>query len=120
IVERYRDGKPWQDTDLFTQIYARRIANGETLRGCRTIKDLLAYYYSEVDALHADMAVNGFRAVVDGAPVPLPEVFIGRDGEVILSNQGNHRVAMAKQLGMPHILAKVKTVHADLVDWPDL
>jgi hypothetical protein len=120
IVQRFVSGIRWEDTELFRDIYARRLAAGEILRGCSTIEALAAKYYAEVDAMYLHMRDHGFLARIDGVLVPLPEVFIGRDGEVILSNQGNHRVAMAKVLQLPWILATVRTRHAELERMPDL
>jgi len=59
-------------------------------------------------------------------------VLIGRSGEVMLGNQGNHRVAMAKLLGLEKVPCEVivrHTVwqrlrinnpdHYDVVEHPD-
>src|SRR5690349_21044700 len=88
IVQRYRDGKRWEETDLFRDIYARRIKS-EPVRGEATIEALLAQYYSRVDGMFEDLKRNGFRE-----NCPLPKLLIGRDGEVFIGNQGNHRLAM--------------------------
>jgi len=120
FTQRFVNKLPWEETDLFKDIYARRFAEGQTVRGCKTIEELAAQYYREVDALYLDMRDYGFRGRINGEEVELPEVFIGRDGEVILSNQGNHRVAIAKLLNLPYILARVRTRHADLPTLPDL
>jgi hypothetical protein len=37
----------------------------------------------------------------------LPKLLIGRDGEVFIGNQGNHRLAMAQVLGLPRIAGEV-------------
>lgn len=116
MAQRFREGRRWEETDLFKEIYSVRIGRGEEVRGCTTIDELLEQYYGEVDPLYADMRDHGFRERIDGRIPPLPEVFIARDGEVILSNNGNHRVAIAKLLELPWILARVRTIHADCPD----
>jgi hypothetical protein len=42
---------------------------------------------------------------------PLPVFLIGRDGEVFIGNQGNHRLAMAQVLGLPRIAGEVICRH---------
>jgi hypothetical protein len=55
---------------------------------------LLAQYYSRVDGMFEDLKRKGFQ------DCPLPKLLIGRDGEVFIGNQGNHRLAMAQVLGL--------------------
>jgi hypothetical protein len=112
IVERYRDGKRWEDTDLFLDVYARRLEHGP-VRGEATFKGLVAQYYSRVDGMFADLKANGFKTADHrGKAVPLPGILIGRNGEVFLNNQGNHRVAMAQVIGLEHIAGRIVCRHA--------
>jgi hypothetical protein len=105
IVQRYRDGFPWEATELFADTYARRIKT-ESIRGEATMQDLLRQYYTRVDGMFADLKRNGFRA--DG---PLPKLLIGRDGEIFIGNQGNHRLAMAQVLGLDKFAGEVICRH---------
>jgi hypothetical protein len=105
IAQRYRDGRPWEDTDLFRDLYSRRIQS-EPIRGEATMAGLLAQYYTRVDAMFADLKKNGFRA-----DKPLPKLLIGRDGEIFIGNQGNHRLAMAQVLGLQRIAGEVICRH---------
>lgn len=107
IVQRYSEGMRWEDTDLFACAYARRFEAGDSVRGEWSMKDLLAQYYSRVDGMFADLKKNGFRA---GAP--LPKLLIGRDGEVFIGNQGNHRFAMARVIGLNRIAGEVICRHS--------
>lgn len=118
--QRFVEGRAWEDTDLFKQIYAVRFGRGEVIRGCKTWDELVEQYGTVVDALYEDMRANGFRERIDGALPSLPEIYIGRDGEPIVTNQGNHRVAIAKLLGLPWILARVRMMHADFAGELDL
>ena len=106
IVQRYREGRRWEETDLFTHTYPKRFARGETVRGEPTLEALLAQYYSRVDGMFEDMRRKGFR---DGHPLPV--LLIGRDGEVFIGNQGNHRLAMAQVLGLERIAGEVLCRH---------
>jgi hypothetical protein len=105
IVQRYAEGLEWEETDLFVDTYARRIAE-EPIRGERTIEGLLEQYRTRVDAMFEDMRANGFRA--DATP---PILLIGRDGEVFIGNQGNHRLAMAQVIGLDRIAGEVICRH---------
>jgi hypothetical protein len=91
IIERYSEGKAWEETDLFTDLYRRRFERGDSIRGELTMKGLLAQYYSRVDGLFEAMKRDGFQSKQSR----LPRLLVGRDGEVFIGNQGNHRLAMA-------------------------
>lgn len=95
IEQRYRDGARWEDTDLFARIYARRFAEGGEVRGEATIEGLLAQYYGRVDEMFESLRSEGFRAAD-----PMPGFLLGRGGEVFIGNQGNHRLAMCRLLGI--------------------
>jgi hypothetical protein len=75
------------------------------------MEELLAQYYGRVDQMFADLKTNGFR---EGHP--LPKLLIGRDGEVFIGNQGNHRLAMAQVLGLPRIAGEVICRHSLLIE----
>lgn len=113
IVQRYIDGLPWLETELFRGSYANRFNAGKGVRGAISLTDLAAQYETRVDAMFASLKADGFLEVVEGRSVPLPKVHVARTGEIILGNQGNHRVAMAKVIGLSGILARLHTVHSD-------
>jgi len=121
IALRYRDGMRWEETPLFRKTYAERFAKGQSIRGRRTEAELLAQYYGRVDAMYADMRANGFR--LNSAPIP---VYIAADGEILLGNQGNHRLAMAQVLGLPFVVVDVlgsqpgRLANIELLPEPDL
>jgi hypothetical protein len=108
IAQRYQDGARWEETDLFRNAYAARIARRESVRGCWSMKALLAQYYSRVDGMFEDMKHRGFFVEAG----PLPTLLIGRDGEIFIGNQGNHRLAMAQVLGLARIAGKVVCTHS--------
>lgn len=105
VVQRYVEGREWGETDLFREVYARRIAK-EPIRGEATFEGLLEQYRTRVDGMFADLKRNGFRA-----DQPLPIFLIGRDGETFIGNQGNHRLAMAQVLGLDRIAGEVICRH---------
>jgi hypothetical protein len=110
IARHFLDGVPWRQTPLF-RIYRERLAQGESVRGSSSIGAISADYNTRVTALFEDMKANGFRSVVDGRPTsPIP-VYIGHDGEMLLSNQGNHRLAIAKILNLDSIVVQIVGRH---------
>lgn len=102
VRQHFEQGEPWADTPLFQNIYRVRFANGETIRGCETWGDLERQYQSRVDGLFADMRRNGFRQ--DEPPIP---VYIDAGGEILVGNQGNHRLAIAQVLRLPFVLVRI-------------
>lgn len=106
IHQRYAQGLPWEETVLFRETYRRRIAN-EPIRGCPSLKELLAQYYTRVDGMFADLKRNGFRS-----DQPLPKLLIGRGGEVFIGNQGNHRLAMAHVIGLKRFAGEIVCRHS--------
>jgi hypothetical protein len=109
IVQRYRDGRRWEKTNLFADNYRRRFESGEPIRGCATMSELLDQYYSRVDRMFEDLKRNGFRE-----DRPLPKLLVGRDGEVFIGNQGNHRLALAQVIGLDRIAGEVICRHSQL------
>lgn len=109
IVQRYSEGRRWEETDLFADTYRRRFESGDTVRGEPTMEALVAQYYSRVDGMFADLKRKGFRECSQ-----LPKLLIGRDGEVFIGNQGNHRLAMAQILNI-RIAGEVICRHRSLI-----
>lgn len=111
IRQRFTEGRRWEETDLFREIYRRRFAEGDQVRGATTIEELAAQYYDRVDALHDGMKRDGFLLKVRGQIVPLPGLFVGRSGEVFIGNQGNHRLAIAQVLGLKQFAGRIVCRH---------
>ena len=73
---------------------------------------LIAQYYTRVDGMFESMKRDGFTIRVAGNPVPLPEWLVGRDGDVFIGNQGNHRLAIARVLGLDRIAGRIRCRHS--------
>lgn len=113
IHQRFVQGWDWKDTDLFRKKYAKRFGRGEKIRGADNADDLAVLYSSEIDALFENMKQNGFviRRDPTGRLHSLPHLHIGRTGELILGNNGNHRVAIAKVLRLGRIPCWIRSRH---------
>lgn len=107
IVQRFTEGRDWIETDLFADVYARRLAKDGRIGSCRSLSELAAEYERRIDKLYASMKRDGFRTEIEGRKLTLPVFLIGRGGEVFIGNQGNHRLAIAQVLGLEKIAGRI-------------
>ncbi len=112
IAQHFRDGVPWLETDIFRQSYTDRFARGEVVHGRKSLEELADQYDVRQAELFEDLRKNGFVGRVDGV-VQAPDVYLGRDGELFLGNDGNHRISMAKLLGLPSVQVRIRTRHPE-------
>lgn len=112
MVQRFVDGACWLETDLFRDTYARRMAKEGQIAGVRTLRELAVDYDKRIGGLYRDMRDNGFRVESEsGKRLSLPVFLVGRTGELFIGNQGNHRLAIAKILGMERIAGRIACRH---------
>lgn len=83
------------------------------VRGCYTWADLVRQYETRVEDLAKSLQRDGFLTHSSGGKAyPLPGLYIGRDGEIFIGNQGNHRLAIAHAFGIKEIVGRVVCRHA--------
>lgn len=112
IVQRFVDGREWLETDLFTDAYSRRLKRDGRVGRCGSLAELAKDYERRFGVLFEEMRRDGFRLTSHkGKPHPLPSLLIGRDGDVFIGNQGNHRLAIAKVVGLGEIAGRVVCRH---------
>ncbi len=111
IVQRFAKGFSWEDTDLFRDVYTRRFKTDNEIRGTSSIKELAEQYYLRIDALYESMSRDGFLTESQGKALDLPGFLIGRGGEYFIGNQGNHRLAIAKVIGLEKIAGRIVCRH---------
>lgn len=117
IVERFDEGRPWRDTMLFVNHYNDLITS-RRIRGKTSISELETHY-CVYDNLYKDIMINGIRVPTLRDPDPtFIHVHMGPDGEVIASDNGNHRIAIAKYLQLPSIPVKVLRKHKRCTSFP--
>lgn len=108
IVQRFTQGRRWEDTELFRDLYKRRFKHGRSVRGATSLEALAAQYYDRVDGLYHSMKRDGFLLeTAEGKPLPLPGFLVGRHGEIFIGNQGNHRLAIAQVIGLDRIAGRI-------------
>lgn len=118
VIQHFRDGVQWEETDLF-QIYAQRMSRGDSVRGCKNVLELKRSYERTIDPLYVGLQRHGFLLPKqrNQKANDLPHVHIARDGEIIFGNGGNHRFAMAKLLGIEQMPC---VVHARHLGWQNV
>jgi hypothetical protein len=113
MVQHFKQGVEWEDTDLFKSIYAVRFARGESVHDAQSLVEMKLVYQKRYDSMFESLRCHGFLFKADdkGLPVKLPHVHIGRDGELLYGRDGNHRLAMAKILAIGQIPCLVYVRH---------
>jgi hypothetical protein len=112
LMLHFREGRRWTETPIFRR-YAARFNRGEVIRGCRSIEELERVYQEDMDGLYESLRRRGFlsRRLFIRRRKDLPNVYLGRDGEIIFGAEGNHRLALAKVLGLNEIPCRVLERH---------
>lgn len=112
MVEHFVHGVPWEDTVLFTDTYARRMAKDGHIGSYGTIAEVAEHYRRRFDPMFEALKRDGFSLTDDiGRPHPLPTLLVGRGGEVFIGNNGNHRLAIAKVIGLKQIAGRIVCRH---------
>lgn len=114
MVEHLRNGAAWRDTPLF-EYYTRLLENRGVFLGMRNIAEIERYYTEHFDEMVNSISEHGFRvsAETDGR-IDIPHVHIGRDGEFLFGDNGNHRLVIAREVGVERIPCRVRARH---VSW---
>lgn len=106
LVERFQEGRSWEDTEWYWWL----MDNIE--------QDIIRYEHpaavrrrlSEVDRLFEDMKYNGYCDARHNDVTEYISVDIGRDGRIFL-DEGRHRAAIAKILGIKRVPVRVFVRH---------
>jgi len=130
VVDRFENGTPWEETDIYREAF-ERIENGEThWNGCRTVDDI-EQRIDHLEQLYETIGDSGFKSqselhsksvksiVLSGSfsrSLTDIAVAIGRDGEFLFVD-GNHRLAIAHILQLDEIPTRVVVRHEQ---WQDI
>ncbi|WP_280770889.1 hypothetical protein [Salipaludibacillus daqingensis] len=111
IREHFEEGVDWENTELF-RIYEERLKKEKIVIGCTTINELVDRYESKIDSMYLHIKANGILLPSkDNPEIDMIYVYIDRDGQFLFSADGNHRLSIAKILGIESIPVKVKARH---------
>jgi len=113
VRQRYAGGVAWRDTDLFVYHYSVMVHSGAA-RGYSDLYALERHYINTYDKLFDLIEKEGIRRPTLSNPWPSwMYLHIGRNGELIWSSKGNHRLAMAIVCGYSSIPVRVLARHAE-------
>lgn len=118
IIQRFKEGRRWEDTAIFRTYASRfdRNAPAEMVRWTRTLPQLVREYHRRVDGLYRNMRDQGFVLRFDTRGrclTEVPHVHIGRSGDILFGRNGNHRLSIAKVLGLDRFFCEVRARHQD-------
>jgi len=110
IKQRYENGIPWEETELFKRGMKLIKSHGKSYKYASSKEELLEKlkYY---EYLLIDIKENGFKTQREQKKIkPHKEVTvnIGRNGSFLFNDGGRHRLSIAKVLGLSEIPVVVK------------
>ncbi|GEL07227.1 ParB/RepB/Spo0J family partition protein [Salisediminibacterium halotolerans] len=112
LVQRFIYDYEWPDTDIFKN-YEKRLKDEEEVLGCKSIDQLEERYEEKIDKLYFEIKKNGFLNPNEDNKVDPIYIYIDRYGELIYSDNGNHRLAIAKILKIDKIPVLVHSRHKE-------
>lgn len=113
LHEHFGEGIAWEKTTLFMSEYRKRIDSGRIIKGAKTLEELAKVYEKKYDTLFEQLRENGFLSPEEQKKIDPIFVYIGREGEIIYTSNGNHRLAMALELGIEEIPVRVWWRHKE-------
>jgi hypothetical protein len=113
VDDRFVRGRDWAKIPYIKKAL-RKVARGERAWGnrCATAADVMARC-RYLDELHASLQRQGYSTERRSGELAFTHflVNIGRNGELIRNNDGKHRIILARQIGLPHLPARVFIRH---------
>lgn len=112
IVEHFEKNIPWEQTVLFKKRYAHLLEERGTFLGCTSLKEIARKYENKIDPLYEKIKKNGIipRSLKNPFIEPI-YLHIGRNGDFIFTTGGNHRLTIAKILGIEFIPVRIWIRH---------
>ncbi len=122
LREHFVEGKPWSQTDYYQRVLGQ-VLGGHHKRGMTTRTDVDARC-AELDRLYRQINDDGYKSLDEVRARPTTStgyedevsVRIGRDGDLLFED-GRHRLAIAKILGVERIPVKVTVRHSEWFDF---
>lgn len=110
--EHFVQGIAWEETSLFKQ-YEQEFLDKPHVQGCRNMDELITLYEQKYDALYQQLASEGIKSARHGIDIDPIYIYIHADGRFVYTSGGNHRLNMAKVLGLKSIPVRVRGRHAE-------
>ncbi|MCC5943259.1 MAG: hypothetical protein JJU37_17075, partial [Balneolaceae bacterium] len=112
LLQRYNEKKDWLETELFQERYIPKIEKGLKVRGLSNINSLLELYTGYYDTLYQDIKKYGVRTKFENGECIDPlYIHIYKDGEILFTSDGNHRLFIYHLLGYKKIPVRVWMRH---------
>jgi len=111
ILQRYREGRRWIDTDLF-KIYERKLGRGKRAKGYHRLEDLEEHYKRIYDSVFESLTRDGVLPSGNKNPGVAPiYVMLYKNGEILYTVDGNHRLYMCIAADIKEIPVRVWMRH---------
>jgi len=128
LVRHFKQDVNWKETEYYNRKLATIRAN-ETWRGCNS-KDDLDGFFQRIDSLFEIIRDEGYKTQAEllaespektkdlnnDAAVPIHNeigINIGRSGEFLWQNKGQHRLCIAQLLNLDYVPVQVLTRHKE-------
>lgn len=112
LRSHFIDGTPWEDTIIIQRVFDDIKNNVQAWHGAETRKQVFDRC-ATIDELYDSIRSEGYRSQKElgGPPSHEVTVNIARDGTLIQSKAGKHRLAIAKILNLSEIPIRVYARH---------
>lgn len=112
VIQRFKYGHKWRNTSLFTERYAEDLKEGKKKKGKNNLEELEKYYEKRYDSLFSKIKNNGVLPATEENPHIAPIfIHIDKNGELLYTVDGNHRLAMCQVLNIRKIPVQVWMRH---------
>lgn len=124
VVDRFENGTPWEETDIYLNALKRIESGGAHWNGCRTVDDI-DRRVAQIESLYEEIKQSGFKpqSTLQGRSVKSTllsgsfdrsktdiTVAIDREGQYLFVD-GHHRLAIAHVLGTDEVPVRVVVRH---------
>ena len=110
IYQHFIGKVPWYNTDLFLNRYALVLKKKGSVKGCSSLLEL-EQLYKAYDLMFQDIKKFGIRSSNVYKDIDPIYIYIDRDGSLIYTSNGNHRLYICIVLGVHSIPVKVWARH---------
>lgn len=114
LFQRFKEGLPWKDTILFRNKYSYVLKKGKKVRNLSTLEEIEKYYKLKYDKLYNNIKRKGITySENDRIKSHYLFIHIYKNGEILWTPNGNHRLSICSILGFKKIPVKVWMRHKE-------
>jgi len=113
LKQFFLEGIKWENTKMFKKNYQVKLKEGNKVRGHSNLEDLINYYQNNVESLFEKIKNDGFKTPGKRLNKNDMYVYIDRNGKILLGANGNHRLSLAKIIGLKKIPVRVHIRHKE-------